>query len=109
MTCGVVLRHDVIANTKLFNPENRVYVQATGDIEWFTAGVLTTSCNLDLTLYPFDNQTCFLHIEALVQSRQQWFIHTIFCYTDNTENNYKLKRLSKTLLYKQLAIISSLT
>ena len=56
--------HDVVANTKLFDPSDRVTIDSTGDIEWFTAGILTTSCSLDLTYYPYDNQTCWIHVEA---------------------------------------------
>ena len=35
-----------------------------GDIRWSFGGILTTSCDIDLSFYPFDNQHCDIEIES---------------------------------------------
>lgn len=55
--------------TKLLDPTNRVHVTSDGAIEWFTEGLLSTSCTLDITYYPFDYQTCYIHIGRYVFKR----------------------------------------
>ena len=49
--------------TKLFDTSFRVSIASNGEIIWFTAGTVTTSCNMDIRYFPFDIQTCYIHIE----------------------------------------------
>ena len=39
-------------------------VHFDGKIRWSFGGVLTTSCDIDLTLYPFDKQHCAVEVES---------------------------------------------
>lgn len=48
---------------------NRVWVGSDGSVEWFTEGILFTTCGLDFAYYPFDYQTCYIHIESYVYAR----------------------------------------
>ncbi|ELT96598.1 hypothetical protein CAPTEDRAFT_208789 [Capitella teleta] len=41
----------------------RSLVHYTGDVMWAYGGTFSTSCNLDLTYYPFDKQSCSLIFE----------------------------------------------
>ena len=40
-----------------------VQVHANGSATWAFGGNFITSCNLDMTYFPFDTQTCSLSIE----------------------------------------------
>lgn len=41
-----------------------VQLYASGDIFWFGSGPLKANCALDLTRFPFDEQTCFLQFAS---------------------------------------------
>lgn len=59
--------HDSLGKTRLFDSsESRVSINYDGFVDWYTLGVLTTGCSLDLTYYPFDYQSCYIHLEWLV-------------------------------------------
>ena len=35
-----------------------------GTIRWSFGGIITTSCDIDLTYYPFDQQHCAIELES---------------------------------------------
>ena len=39
-------------------------IEHTGRIRWSFGGILTTSCDIDLTYYPFDEQMCDIELES---------------------------------------------
>ena len=42
----------------------RVIIEWDSTVHYFTAGSITTSCILDLTYFPFDEQACFIHLDS---------------------------------------------
>ena len=39
-------------------------IEHTGKIRWSFGGILTTSCDIDLSFYPFDHQHCSIELES---------------------------------------------
>ena len=46
-----------------FHEDFRVYINYTGKVTWSFGGNLATTCDLDMTYFPLDTQTCYLRIE----------------------------------------------
>ena len=40
----------------------------TGEVLWLPGGVYKTSCDIDITYYPFDTQTCTIVFSTLVST-----------------------------------------
>ncbi|XP_067660536.1 neuronal acetylcholine receptor subunit beta-3-like [Haliotis asinina] len=49
---------------KSFRDNFYVLVSHTGRMSWEPAGVFRTSCEMDITLYPFDRQTCTMYFST---------------------------------------------
>ena len=39
-------------------------IQHSGNIRWSFGGIFTTSCDIDLSFYPFDHQYCSIELES---------------------------------------------
>lgn len=46
----------------IFSRDFRVEIFPDGSIIWWTAAVIKSTCDLDPTFFPYDNQTCQLSI-----------------------------------------------
>ena len=46
-----------------FTKDFRVHVRHDGRITWAFGGIFATICELDMTYYPFDRQSCKIEIE----------------------------------------------
>ncbi len=42
----------------------RVLISSTGKVHWEPGGVFTTTCDIDITYFPFDSQACPIEIGA---------------------------------------------
>ena len=38
----------------------RAIISSSGHVRWEPAGVFETSCKIDISLYPYDRQSCYL-------------------------------------------------
>nr|KAG5707826.1 hypothetical protein BaRGS_015986 [Batillaria attramentaria] len=47
---------------------NYMYIRASGQVEWLPSGVFSTSCDIDVTYYPFDTQECEIIFTTLVST-----------------------------------------
>ena len=54
----VVIENSVESQRQLGYDENVVYIDATGLVNWKPSQVIKTGCDIDVTYYPFDTQTC---------------------------------------------------
>ena len=54
----VVIENSVESQKQLGYDENVVYIDSTGLVNWKPSEVIKTGCDIDVTYYPFDTQTC---------------------------------------------------
>ena len=47
---------------EIYDEKFRVEVFHTGEVVWFPGGKLVTTCDLDVTFFPFDDQICSLEL-----------------------------------------------
>uniref|UniRef100_A0AC35TIJ2 Neur_chan_LBD domain-containing protein n=1 Tax=Rhabditophanes sp. KR3021 TaxID=114890 RepID=A0AC35TIJ2_9BILA len=81
-----------------------VVVHYNGNVTWISAGIFKSSCPLDVTLYPFDKQICYLKfaswafdgtkIDIQLKSQQG----DLSYYTPSSEWNLILVRAEKQLM-----------
>ncbi|XP_059158996.1 neuronal acetylcholine receptor subunit alpha-6-like [Physella acuta] len=71
-----------------------VFVYSNGSVSWVPGTLLTTSCKLDLTDYPFDQQNCTVQIVAMtLTTKELTFVastnkSSLNFFTSNSEWNY---------------------
>lgn len=46
------------------NKKYKVPIYSNGFVYFFTAGQTKTICKLDLTYFPFDAQSCYIHVDS---------------------------------------------
>ncbi|XP_055955294.1 acetylcholine receptor subunit alpha-like [Patella vulgata] len=70
---GIVeMNDDIFGSDKL-----RVYVNHTGNISWEPGFAFTTSCPVDVTMFPVDSQTCSVTVMPWMTSDKEiWFNET---------------------------------
>ncbi|KAK3796713.1 hypothetical protein RRG08_037478 [Elysia crispata] len=54
----IVIENSVESQKQLGYDENVVYVDTSGLVNWKPSQVIKTGCDIDVTYYPFDTQTC---------------------------------------------------
>ena len=54
----IVIENSVESQVELGYPENKIRVDNSGLIHWKPSQVIRTGCDIDVTYYPFDTQTC---------------------------------------------------
>ncbi len=54
-----------------FTSDFRVHLEYDGTVVWVFGGNFATTCNLDLTFFPFDRQLCTLTIENWAYPKDQ--------------------------------------
>lgn len=62
-------------NKSIFNLNYRVRLRSDGDIEWNAPGVIRSTCNIDVTYFPFDYQLCYIHIERYIPHYKPIILH----------------------------------
>ncbi|KAK6185907.1 hypothetical protein SNE40_008043 [Patella caerulea] len=68
----------------IFGGDNlRVYVNYTGNIDWEPGFTFTTSCIVDVTMFPVDYQTCSVTVAPWMTTNQEIFINETKVVTDN--------------------------
>ena len=65
----------------------RAVIESTGKVHWEPGGVFRTMCEIDITYYPFDDQTCKLTFGA-------WSYHTGKMNLTNTVDRVNLDSYS---------------
>ncbi|KAK3696490.1 hypothetical protein QZH41_011802, partial [Actinostola sp. cb2023] len=58
----VSLLNSATADIGVNGAEARLILQHTGDIAWFNPAILESSCSMDITHFPFDDQLCELRL-----------------------------------------------
>ena len=48
----------------------RVHVNHTGRVIWSFGGLFETSCDIDVTIFPFDSQTCPIVLENWAYNKE---------------------------------------
>ncbi|KAK7112188.1 hypothetical protein V1264_011677 [Littorina saxatilis] len=57
---SVAIANSVLPSDQLIRSSMAIKVTADGLVRWYPGGSFQVSCKVDITLYPFDTQTCFL-------------------------------------------------
>ena len=60
-----------MAPTRIFSTDNTGYsasITYDGNVFWYSNGIVTTQCKLDLTYFPFDQQDCYIHVEMYART-----------------------------------------
>ena len=76
----------------------RVHVNHTGRVRWWIGGIMDTSCGLDVTLFPFDSQSCSIVVRSWAHSEAHVDLR-------NASNIVHLERFNDdgVILYKKLS------
>ena len=71
----VLLYNSADSNFDTTYPSNMV-VHSDGTVEWVPPGILKASCKIDITWFPFDDQSCYLKVRFLhCLTWRNWFAH----------------------------------
>ncbi|RUS71652.1 hypothetical protein EGW08_020592, partial [Elysia chlorotica] len=54
----IVIENSVESQRELGYDQNLVYIESSGLVNWKPSQVVKTGCDIDVTYYPFDTQTC---------------------------------------------------
>ena len=70
----IILSHFILSNRNIFFSSAdeiiqefekiRVLISSNGNVHWEPGGVFTTTCDIDITYFPFDEQACPIEIGA---------------------------------------------
>ncbi|KAK7498741.1 hypothetical protein BaRGS_00010118, partial [Batillaria attramentaria] len=64
----ITILNSVETMKELGYDRNYMYIRASGQVEWLPSGVFSTSCDIDVTYYPFDTQECEIIFTTLVST-----------------------------------------
>ena len=70
----VVIENSVESQGQLGYNMNMVRVYNTGWVIWKPSQVIKTACDIDITYYPFDTQTCNIFVSTWMSTRWEVFI-----------------------------------
>lgn len=95
-TPDICIEND-LSNDKCMSGNSIVQVNANGKIHWWINKELETKCDIDITKYPFDHQTCEIRIGTLYSSDQQILIESKLNFTSlcHFDENGEWKLLGK--------------
>ena len=65
----VVIENSVESQKQLGYDENVVYIDSTGLVNWKPSQVIKTGCDIDVTYYPFDIQTCNIIVSTWMSTK----------------------------------------
>ncbi|XP_020917719.1 neuronal acetylcholine receptor subunit alpha-9-II isoform X2 [Exaiptasia diaphana] len=67
----ISLFNSATSSIAITETQARVVIKHTGEIAWHNPAILVSSCIIDISMFPFDNQTCIWRMGS-------WSFHTSF-------------------------------
>ena len=90
--------------------ESRAILHYTGRIEWIIPLMIKSSCSVDVTYFPFDNQRCFIRFGSWIYDGEQLDLVKKYENVDMSEyipnNEYQIMNISlsqETMSYEVFA------
>ncbi|XP_025113416.1 acetylcholine receptor subunit delta-like [Pomacea canaliculata] len=83
----LVVENTVTTQTQLGYSNLQVRITSEGFISWQLSEIFETSCNMDVTYYPFDTQVCFIKFTSAMSTREELYI-LIFTKEPIDMNNF---------------------
>ena len=88
----------------------QIRVESNGDATWYTGGNIRTSCNIDITKYPFDVQKCTITIskttadsEVLIVASSEQVVRVL--YRDNSEWDLRNSVVETRVIYGYITFL----
>ncbi|GFS25090.1 acetylcholine receptor subunit alpha-like protein 1 [Elysia marginata] len=67
----IIVENSIESQTKVGYDENFVRIGSSGYIHWRSSQVARTGCDIDVTYYPFDTQTCVIMISTWMSTKSE--------------------------------------
>ena len=67
----IIIENSIESHKQLGYDENFVRVDKNGLINWVTSQVIKTGCDIDVTYYPFDIQTCVIMVSTWMSTQAE--------------------------------------
>ncbi|XP_076467580.1 neuronal acetylcholine receptor subunit alpha-7-like [Babylonia areolata] len=64
----LTIRNSMESMKEMGFDRNYLFIRCSGEVTWIVGGVFKTSCDIDVTYYPFDTQECHVIISTLVST-----------------------------------------
>ncbi|GFO29092.1 neuronal acetylcholine receptor subunit alpha-7 [Plakobranchus ocellatus] len=86
----IIVENSVESQRQLGYDENLITISNDGTVHWKPSQIIKTSCDIDVTYYPFDYQTCNIIVSTWMSSKTDIDIET----HSNSRNGINLDRYS---------------
>ena len=81
-TCSIWYRVDDGADLSMADDKFRVQIYANGEIVWLPGFKFRTTCKVDLTHFPFDEQMCYINVTSWLYTTEYVEFNTNSGYVD---------------------------
>uniref|UniRef100_K1R127 Neuronal acetylcholine receptor subunit alpha-3 n=1 Tax=Magallana gigas TaxID=29159 RepID=K1R127_MAGGI len=62
-----IIVENSVAGMEIIGPDNMLFqIKSTGEVRWDPPGLYDVHCEMDVTYFPFDYQTCYLQVTSWV-------------------------------------------
>lgn len=67
----IIIENSVESQSQMGYDQNVVRVNSTGHIRWMPSEISSTACDIDVTYYPFDIQTCSVTVSTWMSGKDE--------------------------------------